>query len=48
MRGRWRRGVIAWTLALALVVLCVAAWIDAGRQPVRDVAFTIAVPELPR
>lgn len=41
MRGKW-----IWAL-LALLVLAVLAyaWIDGGREPMRDVALPIAVPE---
>lgn len=48
MRGRGLTGLIALAVPLALAALCAAAWIDAGRAPVEDIAVPVRVPELRR
>ncbi|MCT2400991.1 hypothetical protein [Novosphingobium mangrovi (ex Huang et al. 2023)] len=48
MRGRGLPTVIALAVPLAVVALGVAAWVDAGRQPVREIVVSVAVPESSR
>lgn len=48
MRGRGLRKVMTLALPLGIMVLCVFAWMDAGRAPVRDMTVAIPVPELPK
>lgn len=48
MRGLRFPGMIAVAVPLAVAALCIFAWIDGGRAPVRDIAVAVPVPELPR
>lgn len=46
MRRRKLGGVIAVVVPLAIVALGVAAWRDAGVQPVADQTIAVPLPEL--
>lgn len=48
MRGRRLMGVAAIAVALAVIILFVLAWLNAGTSPVSDIRMAIPVPELPR
>ena len=43
---RW--GWVLGSLAAIVIVLLAYAWVDGGRQPLRQLAEPVAVPELPR
>lgn len=47
MRGRGMLGGIVGVGALLLALLAYA-WIDGGREPLRDIAVPVAVPESAR
>ena len=48
MRGGVSGKVIAVATLLVLVAALVWAWVDGGREPVRDIALSVAVPGMPR
>jgi len=48
MRRRRLAGAIAIAVPIALIALGIAAWNDAGTQPVKDVTVAVPLPELTR
>lgn len=49
--GNGRRGLSGWVVlvvSIALVAVLAFAWVDAGRQPVRELVVPVPVPELPQ
>ena len=44
MKGRKRRSVVLTGVAVVLVGVLGYAWVDGGREPVRDVTVNLPVP----
>ena len=45
---RMRRNRVLAAMAAIIVVIFGYAWIDGGREPVRDISVPVAIPDLPR
>ncbi|EHJ59125.1 hypothetical protein NSU_3962 [Novosphingobium pentaromativorans US6-1] len=43
-----RRHTILGAVAILVIALLAWSWIDAGREPVRDIIQPVPVPELPK
>ncbi|MEW9854013.1 hypothetical protein [Novosphingobium sp. M1R2S20] len=48
MKGRIGRRVILMALFLPVAALLGYAWVDGGRQPLRDIAEPLPVPRAPK
>ena len=44
MKGRKRRSVVLTGVAVVLVGVLGYAWVDGGREPVRDITVNLPVP----
>lgn len=45
MAGRIQRNWLLWLTAALIVAFIVFAWIDGGREPLREISEPVPVPE---